>query len=68
MPSVEREKMLEDYAGLPQNYKKLTDKRFASQAKMLAEIVVHRECSAKQFDQLLKEPSFLEHVAPGNRK
>lgn len=69
LPSVDREKFIQDFQAVSMNYKGMTHPAFPSQAQVLADILADKECSYENFDFLIKqEKLFLDLLNPGNLK
>lgn len=65
---VDSEKWIHDMQKLISQYKGMTDKAFADQIQLLAEILSKKMCTLEQFDQLLKGDFFLEKMQDDNKK
>ena len=66
---MKQEEVLADLKLLSSGYKQMGNPRFSSQIEQLGLMLERRECSPKEFDQLLKEKDlFLHKMDPSNRK
>lgn len=68
LPKMEAALIEQDLTCLKSNYKQMTGKEVLEQIRLLSEIVASKQCSLKQFDQLLSRDFFLENMREDQRK
>ncbi len=67
-PPIEKSKFKADVEALRAIYKKIDEKEIAPQLELLGGVLESKQCTYRQFEQLLKGKFFLEQMGPEYRK
>jgi exodeoxyribonuclease V beta subunit len=67
-PPIEKSKFKADVEALRAIYRKIDEKEMGPQLELLGDVLESKECTYREFEQLLKGKFFLEKMSPEHRK